>query len=146
MADNIPNDLKYTKEHEWVRVTGNRVVVGVTDHAQKQRGDVVYVELPKVGDSFEAEAALGTIESVFNLVWRVRTGRVWYRKVTDYVSVVLLIPFLLLFAVGLTSALREQEILRSLLAVEVVHGVVLFALGLAPIAMNVVALDVKVRC
>ncbi|MBM4246308.1 MAG: YihY family inner membrane protein [Deltaproteobacteria bacterium] len=85
-------------------------------------------------------SVLGSIESMFNMVWRVRHGRTWWRKVTDYVSVVVLIPFLLLFAVGITSALREQAILRALLSVEVVHGVVLFLLGLAPIAMNVVAL------
>jgi membrane protein len=89
---------------------------------------------------FTVISVLGSIESIFNLVWRVRTGRAWWRKVTDYVSVVLLIPFLLLFAVGLTSALREQETLRTLLSVEVVHGLVLFVLGLTPIAMNVVAL------
>lgn len=91
---------------------------------------------------FTVISVLGSIESIFNVVWRVRHGRSWWRKVTDYVSVVLLIPFLLLFAVGLTSALREQAILRALLSVEVVHGVVLFVLGLAPIAMNVVALGI----
>ena len=89
---------------------------------------------------FTVISVLGSIESIFNLVWRVQHGRTWWRKVTDYVSVVLLIPFLLLFAVGITSALREQAILRALLSVEVVHGLVLFVLGLAPIAMNVVAL------
>ncbi|HVG57108.1 MAG TPA: glycine cleavage system protein H, partial [Hyalangium sp.] len=49
MSDNIPNDLKYTKDHEWARVQGNVAVVGVTQHAQESLGDVVYVELPKVG-------------------------------------------------------------------------------------------------
>ncbi|WPB81150.1 glycine cleavage system protein GcvH [Archangium violaceum] len=61
---NVPSDLKYTKDHEWVRVKGNTAVVGITDHAQKQLGDVVYVELPKVGDSFEASEPFGSIESV----------------------------------------------------------------------------------
>ena len=64
MADNIPGDLKYTKDHEWLRVQGNHAVVGVTDHAQKQLGDVVYVELPKVGDKVEATEPVGSIESV----------------------------------------------------------------------------------
>lgn len=89
---------------------------------------------------FTVISVLGSIESIFNLVWRVRHGRTWWRKVTDYVSVVLLIPFLLLFAVGMTSALREQAILRALLDIDVVHGVVLFLLGLTPIAINVIAL------
>ncbi|PTL78325.1 glycine cleavage system protein GcvH [Vitiosangium sp. GDMCC 1.1324] len=64
MASNTPENLKYTKEHEWVRVEGNRAVVGITDHAQRTLGDVVYVELPKVGDKFEASAPFGSIESV----------------------------------------------------------------------------------
>ena len=91
---------------------------------------------------FTVISVLGSIESIFNLVWRVRHGRTWWRKVTDYVSVVLLIPFLLLFAVGMTSALREQAILRALLDIDVVHGVVLFLLGLTPIAINVIALAI----
>ncbi|WP_426751426.1 glycine cleavage system protein GcvH [Myxococcus sp. Y35] len=63
MADNIPGDLKYTREHEWARAQGNVVVVGVTDHAQTSLGDVVYVELPKVGAKVTAGASVGTIES-----------------------------------------------------------------------------------
>jgi glycine cleavage system H protein len=63
MAGNIPNDLKYTKEHEWARVTGNHVVVGVTQHAQEALGDVVYVELPKVGSTITAGKQFGVIES-----------------------------------------------------------------------------------
>ncbi|WP_224371862.1 glycine cleavage system protein GcvH [Hyalangium versicolor] len=64
MAD-VPKELKYTREHEWVRqVEGGRIVVGITDHAQRQLGDVVYVELPKVGETIEAESPLGSIESV----------------------------------------------------------------------------------
>jgi glycine cleavage system H protein len=61
---NVPSDLKYTKDHEWVRQQDGRVVVGITYHAQQQLGDVVYVELPKVGDTFDAEDAFGSIESV----------------------------------------------------------------------------------
>jgi glycine cleavage system H protein len=59
-----PEDLSYTKDHEWVRVKGNEATVGITDHAQKQLGDVVYVELPKVGDRFEASEPFGSVESV----------------------------------------------------------------------------------
>lgn len=59
-----PTDLKYTKDHEWVRIDGANATVGITDYAQKQLGDVVFVELPKVGDTFEAGDAFGTIESV----------------------------------------------------------------------------------
>lgn len=59
-----PEDLKYTKEHEWIRVSGDTGVVGITDHAQKALGEVVYVELPKVGDRFEANGSFGNVESV----------------------------------------------------------------------------------
>lgn len=61
---NTPEDLSYTKDHEWVRVKGNEATVGITDHAQQQLGDVVYVELPKVGDKFEASEPFGSVESV----------------------------------------------------------------------------------
>jgi glycine cleavage system H protein len=61
---NTPEDLSYTKDHEWVRVKGDQATVGITDHAQNQLGDVVYVELPKVGDSFEAAEPFGSVESV----------------------------------------------------------------------------------
>jgi glycine cleavage system H protein len=63
MAGNIPQNLKYTKEHEWARIEGNRVVVGVTAHAQEALGDVVYVELPKVGATLTAGKQFGVIES-----------------------------------------------------------------------------------
>jgi len=59
-----PTDLKYTKEHEWVRVEGATGVVGITDFAQQQLGDVVYVELPDVGATMAQGAVFGTIESV----------------------------------------------------------------------------------
>jgi glycine cleavage system H protein len=61
---NTPEDLSYTKDHEWVRVKGDQATVGITDHAQDQLGDVVYVELPKVGDKFEASEPFGSVESV----------------------------------------------------------------------------------
>jgi glycine cleavage system H protein len=64
MMANTPEDLSYTKDHEWVRVRGTQATVGITDHAQHQLGDVVYVELPKVGDSFEAAEPFGSVESV----------------------------------------------------------------------------------
>ena len=61
---NTPEDLSYTKDHEWVRVSGDLATVGITDHAQQQLGDVVYVELPKPGDRFETSEAFGSVESV----------------------------------------------------------------------------------
>jgi glycine cleavage system H protein len=61
---NTPEDLSYTKDHEWVRTHGAEATVGITDHAQHQLGDVVYVELPKVGDKFEASEPFGSVESV----------------------------------------------------------------------------------
>jgi glycine cleavage system H protein len=61
---NTPEELSYTKDHEWVRVKGNLATVGITDHAQGQLGDVVYVELPKVGDKFESGEPFGSVESV----------------------------------------------------------------------------------
>jgi glycine cleavage system H protein len=59
-----PSDLKYTKDHEWVRLTGDTAEVGITDYAQQQLGDVVFVDLPAVGTGVTAGAAFGTIESV----------------------------------------------------------------------------------
>ncbi|WP_286973764.1 glycine cleavage system protein GcvH [Acetomicrobium sp. UBA5826] len=61
---NIPENLKYTKTHEWVRVEGNKAYVGITDFAQGHLGDIVYVELPEVGSLVEAGEALCSIESV----------------------------------------------------------------------------------
>ena len=61
---NIPDDLHYSKDHEWVRVEGNTAVVGITDYAQDSLGDVVYVELPKAGDEFAANEPFGSVESV----------------------------------------------------------------------------------
>ncbi|MFA5907478.1 MAG: glycine cleavage system protein GcvH [Vicinamibacterales bacterium] len=59
-----PADLKYTKEHEWIRIEGDTGAVGITDFAQQQLGDVVYVELPEVGSTLTAGQVFGTIESV----------------------------------------------------------------------------------
>jgi len=59
-----PADLKYTKDHEWVRLDSNDARVGITDYAQKQLGDVVYLELPAVGRSLKKGEVFGTIESV----------------------------------------------------------------------------------
>jgi glycine cleavage system H protein len=57
-------DFKFTKEHEWVKVEGDIAVVGITDYAQKELGDVVYVELPEVGNTYEKDEACSNIESV----------------------------------------------------------------------------------
>lgn len=61
---NIPEDLRYTKSHEWVRRDGDHLVVGITHFAQHQLGDLTFVELPAVGDAFEAESDLAVVESV----------------------------------------------------------------------------------
>jgi len=61
---NVPDDLKYTETHEWVRVQDGQARVGVTDHAQAELTDVVYVELPKIGTKLEAKAAAAIVESV----------------------------------------------------------------------------------
>jgi glycine cleavage system H protein len=59
-----PQDCRYTKDHEWVKVAGDRGTVGITDYAQKQLGDVVFVELPDAGTKVEAGKRFGTVESV----------------------------------------------------------------------------------
>ncbi len=61
---NIPTELKYTKEHEWIKIDGNLAVIGITDYAQGELGDIVFVELPSIGDEFKAGASFGTIEAV----------------------------------------------------------------------------------
>ena len=63
MSD-IPEDLRYTEEHEWVRLEGDEVVVGITDHAQDALTGIVYVELPEVGASVSAGEVVGSVESV----------------------------------------------------------------------------------
>lgn len=61
---NFPEELKYTKDHEWAREEGNTVVVGITDHAQSSLGDIVFVELPEVGAELSVGDSLGVVESV----------------------------------------------------------------------------------
>lgn len=61
---NIPTDLKYTKEHEWIKIDGNLAAVGITDYAQGELGDIVFVELPSAGDDVKAGESFGTIEAV----------------------------------------------------------------------------------
>lgn len=61
---NVPDDLKYTETHEWLRIEGAQARIGVTDHAQAELTDVVYVELPKIGAKVQAKAAAAVVESV----------------------------------------------------------------------------------
>ena len=61
---NVPSELKYTKEHEWVKKDGSIVTVGITDYAQGELGDVVFVELPQVGDDVSKDDTFGSIEAV----------------------------------------------------------------------------------
>lgn len=61
---NIPENLKYSKEHEWVRVDGDIAYVGITDFAQSELGDIVFVEIDTVGDTIDADEIFGTIEAV----------------------------------------------------------------------------------
>lgn len=60
----VLENLKYTKDHEWVLINGSEATIGISDHAQKELGEIVYVELPEVGDSFEAHEEIANIESV----------------------------------------------------------------------------------
>jgi glycine cleavage system H protein len=64
MSSKVPSDLKYTSSHEWVRVVGDVAVVGITDHAQQELTDVVFVELPKTGRQLKAGDACAVVESV----------------------------------------------------------------------------------
>jgi glycine cleavage system H protein len=61
---NIPDNLKYTKDHEWVKIEGDTAIVGVTDFAQGELGDIVYVEIETVGEVLEQNAVFGTVEAV----------------------------------------------------------------------------------
>ncbi len=61
---NLPTELKYANSHEWARLDGDTVTVGITDHAQEALGDVVYVELPEIGDTIHAGDEAGVVESV----------------------------------------------------------------------------------
>ena len=60
----IPGDLKYSEDHEWVRKVGDLIVVGITDYAQGELGDVVYLDLPAIGDTFDQKEPFGSIEAV----------------------------------------------------------------------------------
>lgn len=74
----VPEDFRYTREHEWARADGDRVVVGITDYAQDQLGDVVFVQLPEVGAEVEAGQPLGEVESTKSVsdVYSPVSGRV----------------------------------------------------------------------
>ncbi|MDD2798287.1 MAG: glycine cleavage system protein GcvH [Bacteroidales bacterium] len=61
---NFPSELKYTKEHEWIRIEGNQAVVGVTDFAQSELGEIVYVDVTSVGETLAKDEVFGTIEAV----------------------------------------------------------------------------------
>lgn len=61
---NVPENLKYTKDHEWILVEGNEATIGITDFAQKELGDIVFIEVETVDETLEAEEAFGTIEAV----------------------------------------------------------------------------------
>ncbi|MFN5136230.1 MAG: glycine cleavage system protein GcvH [Chitinophagaceae bacterium] len=61
---NFPSNLRYTKDHEWIQLDGNVATIGITDFAQRELGDIVYVDINTVGQSLEAEAVFGTVEAV----------------------------------------------------------------------------------
>ena len=61
---NIPKELKYTEEHEWIRIDGNTATIGITDFAQGELGDIVYVEVDSIGEFLESESVFGTVEAV----------------------------------------------------------------------------------
>ena len=61
---NFPKNLKYSKDHEWIRLDGDTATIGITEFAQRELGDIVYVEIETVGKSFDAEAVFGTVEAV----------------------------------------------------------------------------------
>ena len=61
---NIPTELKYTKEHEWVKIDGEIATIGITDFAQQELGDIVYIEIESIGDSLDVEEVFGTVEAV----------------------------------------------------------------------------------
>ena len=61
---NIPSELKYTKDHEWVKIEGDVAIIGITDFAQGELGDIVYVEVETEGDTLDQEATFGTVEAV----------------------------------------------------------------------------------
>ena len=64
MSNNIPENLRYSKDHEWMSVEGDIATIGITDYAQHSLGDVVYIDMPRVGDKFASHEAFGSVESV----------------------------------------------------------------------------------
>ena len=61
---NIPTELKYTKDHEWVKIDGEIATIGITDFAQQELGDIVYIEIESIGETLDAEEVFGTVEAV----------------------------------------------------------------------------------
>ena len=61
---NIPSNLLYTKDHEWIKIENGIATIGITDYAQGELGDIIFIELPEIGDSVQAEDSIGTIEAV----------------------------------------------------------------------------------
>ena len=61
---NFPSELKYTKDHEWVKINGSEAVIGITDFAQRELGDIVYVDINTIGETLDKEAVFGTVEAV----------------------------------------------------------------------------------
>ena len=74
----LPKDVLYTRDHEWTRIEGNVAEVGITDHAQKELGDIVFIELPDIGDEIDAGDEFGSIESVkaVNSLFMPMTGKI----------------------------------------------------------------------
>tara|TARA_B110000046_G_C12875585_1_gene347937 strand:+ start:374 stop:754 length:381 start_codon:yes stop_codon:yes gene_type:complete len=61
---NIPSDLKYSKDHEWIKVEGDKATIGITDFAQRELGDIVYVEIESLGEELDEQSVFGTVEAV----------------------------------------------------------------------------------
>ena len=61
---NIPSDLKYSKDHEWIKVDGDKAIIGITDFAQRELGDIVYVEIESLGEELDEQSVFGTVEAV----------------------------------------------------------------------------------
>ncbi len=61
---NFPSELKYTKDHEWVKISGSEATIGITDFAQRELGDIVYVDISTLGETLDKEAVFGTVEAV----------------------------------------------------------------------------------
>ena len=61
---NFPSELKYTKDHEWIKINGNEALIGITDFAQRELGDIVYVDVNSIGETIQKEAVFGSVEAV----------------------------------------------------------------------------------